>query len=166
MVGILSRLKYTLDLSLVRRRYSLFRKIFTLLRLVLLWLYYIFLRMYVINIRPYPWGLLHWHWGNLGASEVTVKGAGNIDLNLTTKLMAQTAVLKISAIRHARNLRKLARSYKELRLMCPPDPQNLPGTALFSGNPPSKTVLSKCSFIWNKGPVNIWNTRKAHKYNL
>ena len=27
----------------------------------------------------------------------------------------------------------------------------------------SKTVLSKCSFIWNKGPVNIWDDRKAQK---
>ena len=26
-------------------------------------------------------------------------------------------------------------------------------------NPLSKTVLSKFSFIWNKGPVNIWNDR-------
>ena len=24
-------------------------------------------------------------------------------------------------------------------------------------NPLSKTLLSKCSFIWNKGSVNIWN---------
>ena len=30
-------------------------------------------------------------------------------------------------------------------------------------NPLSKTVLSKCSFIWNKGPVNILNDREAHK---
>ena len=26
-------------------------------------------------------------------------------------------------------------------------------------NPPSKTVLSKCSFNLNKGPMNIWNYR-------
>ena len=25
----------------------------------------------------------------------------------------------------------------------------------------SKTVFSKCSFVWNKGIVNIWNDRKA-----
>ena len=31
-------------------------------------------------------------------------------------------------------------------------------------NPRSKTVLSKCSFIWNKGPVNIWNDHKAQKW--
>ena len=30
-------------------------------------------------------------------------------------------------------------------------------------NPLSKTVLSKCSFISNKGPVNIWNDRKSQK---
>ena len=27
----------------------------------------------------------------------------------------------------------------------------------------TKTVLSKCSLIWNKGPVNIWNLSKAKK---
>ena len=27
----------------------------------------------------------------------------------------------------------------------------------------SKTVLTKYSFIWNKGHVNIWNGRKAQK---
>ena len=30
-------------------------------------------------------------------------------------------------------------------------------------NPPSETVLSKYSFIWNKGPVNILHERKAKK---
>ena len=30
-------------------------------------------------------------------------------------------------------------------------------------NPWSKTVVSKCTFIWNKGPVNIWSYRKAQK---
>ena len=29
-------------------------------------------------------------------------------------------------------------------------------------NPLSKAVLSRCNFIWSKGPVNIWNDRKAH----
>ena len=28
-------------------------------------------------------------------------------------------------------------------------------------NPLSKTVLSKCSFIWNKGPANIGNNHKV-----
>ena len=28
---------------------------------------------------------------------------------------------------------------------------------------PGKPVLSKCSFIWNKGPVNIWNDHKAQR---
>ena len=35
--------------------------------------------------------------------------------------------------------------------------------SLISGklwNPLSKRVLSKCSFVWNKGPVNIWKHRK------
>ena len=30
-------------------------------------------------------------------------------------------------------------------------------------NPTSKTVLSKSSFIWNKGPVNTWNDSKYQK---
>ena len=30
-------------------------------------------------------------------------------------------------------------------------------------NPMSKTVHTKCSSIWNKLPVNIWNDRKAEK---
>ena len=28
-------------------------------------------------------------------------------------------------------------------------------------NPLSKIVIGKCSFIWNKRPVNIWTYRKA-----
>ena len=28
----------------------------------------------------------------------------------------------------------------------------------------SKTVLSACNFLWNKGPVKIWNDHKAQKY--
>ena len=28
-------------------------------------------------------------------------------------------------------------------------------------NPLSNAVLDKCSFIWNEGPVNIWNACKA-----
>ena len=31
------------------------------------------------------------------------------------------------------------------------------------GDPMSKTVFSKCSFIWHKGPVNIWIDCKAQK---
>ena len=30
-------------------------------------------------------------------------------------------------------------------------------------NPLSKTMFSKCSFIWNKGPVGIWNDGTAEK---
>ena len=30
-------------------------------------------------------------------------------------------------------------------------------------NPLNKTLLSKYSFIWNKGPINIWNDHKAQK---
>ena len=64
---------------------------------------------------------------------------------------------------HARNLWKFTRSCKQLRLLCQPDPWNLPNTALLSAFPLSKTVLSKRSLISNKEPVNIWNDRKARK---
>ena len=30
-------------------------------------------------------------------------------------------------------------------------------------NPLNKTVLRKCSFIWNKWPANIWNYGKTQK---
>ena len=33
-------------------------------------------------------------------------------------------------------------------------------------NPLSKPVLSICSFVWNKGLVNIWNDRKAQKKHV
>ena len=80
-----------------------------------------------------------------------------------------TSVMKIRTICHARGLWKLARSYKQLRLLCPTDPWKLPGTLLLSEfqisqwHPLSKTVFSKCSFIWNKAPVNIWDDRKTQK---
>ena len=80
-------------------------------------------------------------------------------------------VLKIRTICYAPDLWKLARSCKQLCLLCLPDLWNLPRTALLSGfqswwelwNPMRKTVLSKCSCIWNKRPVNIWNDHKAEK---
>ena len=80
--------------------------------------------------------------------------------------------VKTRKICHARDLWKLARYCTQLRLPCQPDPRNFPGTALLGGfqssqelwNPLSKTVRSKCKFVWNKGPVNIWNDRKVQKY--
>ena len=30
-------------------------------------------------------------------------------------------------------------------------------------NPLSKTVLMESNFIWNRGPVDIWNDHKAQK---
>ena len=85
-----------------------------------------------------------------------------------------SAVLKIRTVCHARDLRKLARSCKQLHLLCPPDPKKLPCTALLSGfqssrelwNSQGKSVLGKCSFTSSKGPVNIWNDHKACKYFL
>ena len=44
-----------------------------------------------------------------------------------------SAVLNIKTICHARGLWKLARSCKQLHLLCPPDIWNLPGTTRLSG---------------------------------
>ena len=81
-------------------------------------------------------------------------------------------VLKIRTICHAQDLWKLAPACKQLHLLCLPDPtkftryyltrwiSKLPGKLW---NPLSKIVLTNCSFIWNKWPVNIWNDLKAQK---
>ena len=81
-----------------------------------------------------------------------------------------TTVLTIRTICHAGNLWKLARSCKQLQLLCLEKPCNIPGTALLSGFQSSqgalkstKTVLSKYSFIWNERPLNFWNDHKAQK---
>ena len=81
-------------------------------------------------------------------------------------------MLIIKAIRHARDLWRLAWSCEQLRLLCPPYLWNLPGTALRSGfqssrelwNPLSEAVISKCSFMWNKGRAVIWNYHKSQKW--
>ena len=50
-------------------------------------------------------------------------------------------VLKIRTMCHGRDLRKLTWSCKQLHLLCPPDPWNLPGTALLSGCQNSQGAL-------------------------
>ena len=78
------------------------------------------------------------------------------------------SALKITTIYHAWDWL----SFKQLCLSCLSDLWNLPGSALLSGFQRSqgaskstwyKRVLSKCSFICNKGLVNIWNGHKARK---
>ena len=76
-------------------------------------------------------------------------------------------VLKIRSIWHTRDLWKLARSCKHVRLLCPLDPRDqvLPYSVDFKApgelwNPLSKTVLSKSDFVWIKGPVNTWKAKK------
>ena len=54
----------------------------------------------------------------------------NVVLHLT---VLYKAVLNIRTICHARDLWKLARSCKQVHLLWPPDPWNLPCTALLSG---------------------------------
>ena len=51
------------------------------------------------------------------------------------------AVLKITTISHAQDLRKLARPCKQLCLLCLSDPWNLPDTALHSGFQSSQGAL-------------------------
>ena len=78
--------------------------------------------------------------------------------------------LKVRTICHAWDLWKVTWSCKQLRLLCPPDPLNLPGTGAVDfkapgelWNPLSKTVLSKRNFILNKGHMNFWNDCKVQK---
>ena len=52
-----------------------------------------------------------------------------------------TAVFEIRTIWHARDLWKLARFCKQLYLLCPPDPWNIPGTALLSEFQSSRGAL-------------------------
>ena len=89
---------------------------------------------------------------------------------LTIVLCADTkAMLQIRTMCHACDLWKVIRSCKQLHLLCPPDPCNLPGTALHRSPwqlwyPLHKTVIRECSFISIKGYVNIWSDRKAQKW--
>ena len=74
----------------------------------------------------------------------------------------------IRTICHTRDLWKWA--CKQLRLLCPPDPCGLPVITLLCGWQNSRealksTVLSKCSFIWNKGPVNTWKAGRSSIYH-
>ena len=73
-------------------------------------------------------------------------------------------MLTIRIICHARDLWKLAPGCKQLPLLRPPSSWNLPGAGWlsgFQGSWEALKVVSKCSFISNKGLVNIWNDRKA-----
>ena len=80
-------------------------------------------------------------------------------------------VLKIRTICHAWDLWKLLRSCELLHYYARQTRgiyQVLPYSVDFEApmgfwNPLNKTILRKCSFIRNKGPINIWNGRKAHK---
>ena len=79
--------------------------------------------------------------------------------------LQHTTMSKIRTIFRTWDLWKWSRSCKQLCLLCPPDPWNIPGSRFQSSrelwNPLRNTVLSKCIFVGNKGPVNIWN--QAHK---
>ena len=78
-------------------------------------------------------------------------------------------VLKIRTICHAQeNWLCLANSYIYNSHQTHEIFQVLPYSVDFKAprelwNPLIKTVLSKCSFIWNKGYVKIWNTCKTQK---
>ena len=81
-------------------------------------------------------------------------------------------VLNIRTICHNRDLWKMALSCKHFRLLCHQTReiyQVMRCSVDFKAcgqlwNPLSKTVVTKGSFIWNKGPVNIWKDRKAQTY--
>ena len=58
-------------------------------------------------------------------------------------LVRATPVLKIRTNRHVWDLWKLARSCKQVRILRPPDPWNLPATALINGfNAPGGALIS------------------------
>ena len=71
--------------------------------------------------------------------------AGMIIGNIIER-MYYIVVLKLRTICHAPYLWKLARSCKHLRLLCPPDPWNLPGTALLSGFQSSLRALKSTEY--------------------
>ena len=80
------------------------------------------------------------YWENLCMEKIinTRKFALNVLNILQTvispiKFSISKAILKIRAICHAWDLQKLAQSCKQLHLLCPPDPLNLPGTVLLNG---------------------------------
>ena len=82
--------------------------------------------------------------------------------------MAEIPVFKIRTIGYARDLWKLARSCKQLHLLCPSDPWNLPGTALlgrlgFEIHRVRQDLVYVVSFGVKDLRVNIWNNRKAEE---
>ena len=68
------------------------------------------------------------------SSTIFVKNCGGILWNVNISVRKKT-------ICQARDLRKLTRSCKHLRLLCPPDPWNLPGTVLLGRFQSSRGVL-------------------------
>ena len=81
-------------------------------------------------------------------------------------------VSKIWTHCHAQDLWKLSRPCKQMHFYYACQTREiyyvLPYSVDFKApqelwNPLSKTVHSKCSFIWNQGPVNILNDHKAPK---
>ena len=102
--------------------------------------------------------------GDTSIPPYQLRWSGGYNKSMDFRMMH--AVIKVRNFCHGQELWKLARSCKQLQLLCPPDPWNLPGTAPGElCNPLIKTVPSKCSFIRNKGPVNICNNNEL-KSNL
>ena len=89
------------------------------------------------RVYLYSSGLIHWHWGNHMIAPVPVNQPWRIWIKPTViKAQEMTtihqSVLKIRSISHAQDLSKLARSRKQLYLLCPPHRWALLGTALLS----------------------------------
>ena len=104
-------------------------------------------------IFPYPSGLLHWHCGNLTIAPVPAKQPWWILINTSSEFMMNDCITTTKQS----TTKPCAYFLGYTVLPCSVDfkaPAEL-------WNPMSMTVLSKCSFIWIKGPVNIWNDQKV-----
>ena len=80
--------------------------------------------------------------------------------------MYLTVGLKIRTMCHARDLWKWARSWEKFMFTVPTRPVKFTRYCLtqWIWNQFSKTIFSKCSFMSNKGHVNILNDRKARAW--
>ena len=83
---------------------------------------------HMVRTRPSTADLRNWY---TACKPLSISVIGCIN----TRAPGESVVLEIRAICHdARDLLKLARSWKQLCLLCPPDLWNLPGIALLSGS--------------------------------
>ena len=106
------------------------------------------------DARPQETGWLPWRCFNHFHSRADLDTTDYSDATKCSTEIDPYTVLKISTICHVRDLWKLALSCKQLWLSCPPDPWNLPGTALLSGFQSSRGAEYLCISLYHQ--VIIW----------